>query len=58
MHHVSCRTFSLKLRERYIKQNDTKELIYKTETNTDFKINLMVTKGETIEGSEELKRWE
>ena len=36
-------------------KNDTKELIYKTEANTDFKTNLMVTIGETIEGG---KNWE
>lgn len=32
-------------------ENDTEEHIYKIETNsTDFKIELMVTKGETLEG--------
>ena len=31
-----------------------KNLIYKTETNTDFKANLMVTIGESIAGREEL----
>ena len=28
-------------------KNDTKELIYKTDTNADFKIKFMITKGET-----------
>ena len=36
-------------------KNDTKELILKTETNfKDFKINLMVTTGETTGGRKEL----
>ena len=28
-------------------KNDTKELIYKIETNSDFEIKFMVTQGET-----------
>ena len=35
-------------------KNDTRELIYKIETNLDFKTNLIVTIGETTEGREEL----
>ena len=31
-------------------KNDTKELIYKTETNSDFKTNLTVTTGEIMGG--------
>ena len=31
-------------------KNDTEELIYKKETNPDFKPNLMVTIGETVAG--------
>ena len=31
-------------------KNDTKELIYKTVTNSDFKTNHMVTKGESLGG--------
>ena len=36
----------------YVKsnKNDTKELIYKTDTNADFKIKFMITKGETVGG--------
>ena len=37
------------------KKNDTKEHIYKTETNSDFKTNLMVIIGETTGGK---KNWE
>ena len=33
-------------------KNDTKELIYKTETNVDFKANLMVTIVEIFGGGE------
>ena len=32
------------------KKNDTNELIYKTETDTDFKNKLVVTKGERLGG--------
>ena len=39
-------------------KNDTKELTYKTETNSDFKTNLSATIFETIEGREELGEWE
>ena len=31
-------------------KNETKELIYKTEIDSDFRIKLMVTKRETMEG--------
>ena len=33
-----------------ILKNDTDELIYKTETDSDFKIKLLIIKGETWEG--------
>ena len=36
-------------------KNDTKGLIYKIETNTDFKINLTVITDEIIEKREELR---
>ena len=38
-------------------KNDTKELIYKTERNSEFKMNLMVTIGGTIVGREESEGW-
>ena len=31
-------------------KNAAKELVYKTETNTDFKIKFMATKAETMRG--------
>jgi len=39
-------------------KNDTKELIYKTETNSDFKTNTLVPTGETSKGREKLGGWE
>ena len=36
-------------------KNDTKELVYNTEANSDFKTNLKVTTVETIGGG---KNWE
>ena len=44
----------------YVESNKKwqKELIFETETNSDFKANLMVTIGETIGGREELGGWE
>ena len=39
-------------------RNDTIELMYKTETNTDFKIKLEVTKAETVEGRDNLGGWD
>ena len=38
-------------------KNDAKELIYKTETNSDFKTSLTVSAGETVGGRGELGRW-
>ena len=32
-------------------KNDTKQLLYKTNKFTDFKTNLMITTGETLEGT-------
>ena len=39
-------------------KNDTKELMYKTERNSDFKAKLMVTIGGAIVGREESEGWE
>ena len=39
-------------------KNNTKELTYKTETNSDFKAELMVTIGETFGGREVFGEWE
>ena len=36
-------------------KNDTKELMYKTERDSDFKIKFRVTKGESIVGRDKLE---
>ena len=39
-------------------KNDTKKLIYKTETNSDFNIKLMVAKGKLWEGRINWGEWD
>ena len=43
----------------YVESNkyDTKELIYETNKFTDFRIKVMVTKGETMVGGDKLGGW-
>lgn len=39
-------------------KDDTEEIIYKTETNSDFEMKFIVTIGETTAERDKMGRWE